>query len=87
MVSTFNLLVYHITLQTNNRTAASEGLGCVCEMNTLCYSDTGAQLTGNNERDNCISKFSFDSAASAVLKEEITKANEDLHSEEVSWFI
>lgn len=85
MVSTFNEAFSHVIIQSNNGTLAAEGLQGVWEMNTLCGSDTGAQLRGNNDRDNCISKFSFDSAALAVLKEEITKSNEDLYSE-VTWF-
>lgn len=67
MVSTFNNIII---------TVAAERRGC-----TLCCSDTRAQPKGNNDRDNCISKFIFDSAALTVLKEEITKYNEDLHSE------
>lgn len=81
MVSTFSQSFNHVIVQTNNRTVAAEGLEGVWVMNTLCGSDTGAQLRGNNARDNCISKFIFDSAALAVLKDEITKSNEDLHSE------
>lgn len=50
-------------------------------MNTLRDSDAGAQLRGNNDRDNCISKFILGSAALAVLKEEITKSNEAPYSE------
>ncbi len=41
MVSTFNQSISHVTVQTNNRTAAAEGLEGVLEMNTLCGTVAG----------------------------------------------
>lgn len=60
MVSTFIQLLYHVIVQTNSRTVAAEGPEGVWELNTVCGGDAGAQL--RDDRDNCISKFSFDSA-------------------------
>ena len=81
MVSASIQLLSHVVVRTNNRAVAAEGLEGARIMNTLCGSDAGARLTGNNDGENCISKFIFDSAALAVLKEEITKSNEAPYSD------
>lgn len=64
-------------VQTNSKTVAAEGPEGVWELNTVCGSDAGAQL--RDDRDNCISKFSFDSAGLKRLPSVLRICIQNLH--------